>query len=741
MSDRRLAMLGFVVLGLWVVLVVGSVIFFATRAKRGLPGLPSVPALTGLTGSKSAGGQPLPCGPDAYTDKQYRQLHLDFHRKRGALAYRQFGNHHAAWDSMAADFLEQKAHQWAALEPIPDGDKLLALAQRVAASGCDDPLALTYVGSTLLDSGDTKAAEACFQRAYDGFKNSKYPVYCQTSAIFGLAALKGQLGATIEAPNLVWREQAISTMISAAKAEYFDKGEQRIFWESILQPVMEKDLRRSQAVIINTIKARPETDPWLFRMAWGKHNNDYAWLQRGTGWASSVKPEAMKEFGKAENDAGGNWEKAYALHPEYPEAATELISVANATGNGNPRVWFDRAVAAQFDWRPAYYAMVNALLPRWGGSHQAMLAFAKECLDTERFDTPVPVMYQEIVQTISEKDRDATIWNDPAVWANLQTYYEGELAYVTQHAPETVKELRTIYFISAWRSGHQDIARQQLEAMGGDVDRHTLDAQWGERAELVVGRIYATTGPRAEAMKQAEELFQGQQTDKALAAFEGLLRDETEKHVRFYLRDRIQTLRWEKQLAADQWVDLMPTEDLVGWDIWEGGFTPLPDGKGFAVTSGEKSTLMMNHIRPGEYYEITSDVEFPAERVKGIEAGFVADVAMVADTYYDTCRIVQNPPQGVYGPFLETYRDHALREVPRKFKMQLLVCGGKYTLRMNDETVFQDVGATQRDIRFQGAHNVGIGGEGWTDGKKPVIYRNIRIHKIGTNPIPTGVTR
>jgi hypothetical protein len=556
---------------------------------------------------------------------------------------------------------------------------------------------------------------------------------------FGMARVKGQLGSRVEGADLTWRDQAIASMVAAAKADFLDKGEQRVLWNDVLEPMMDRDLRRSQAVIINTMKAHPETDQWLFRMAWGKHNDAYAWAKRGEGWASDVKPEAWPEFEQYEKYARGNWEKAHALRPDYPEAATNLIRVTKATGLGNPREWFDRAVAAQFDWLPAYYSMVQALMPRWGGSHEGMLAFAKECLDTQRFDTSVPMMYPEIVQTISEKDRESTVWHDPEVWRNLQTCYDGAVAYATGHEPDNVKPLRTMCTIMAWRSGHEDVARQQLDAMGGDVDRATFDVQWGERAELVVGRIYAATGPRRDAVQLADQLFQSQQTDQALAAFEKLLQQETEKHARFYLRDRLQTLRWEKQLAAGQWVDLLPTEDLVGWDIWKGSFQPLPDGKGFLVNPDEQSALMMNHIRPGEFYEITCDVEFPAEKVKGIEAGFVAEVAMVARPYYDTCRIVRDPPTGLCGAGLYGYREHSLSEVPQKFKMQLLKCDDRYTLRMNNETVFQDQDVGEHGIRAQGPHNVGIGGETWPDRKKPVIYRNIRIHKIGTSPV-TGDT-
>ncbi len=42
------------------------------------------------------------------------------------------------------------------------------------------------------------------------------------------------------------------------------------------------------------------------------------------------------------------------------------------------RTWFDRAVAAQFDYWPAYQARLVFLQPRWGGSYEEDLALAAE---------------------------------------------------------------------------------------------------------------------------------------------------------------------------------------------------------------------------------------------------------------------------------------------------------------------------------------------------------------------------
>jgi len=57
-----------------------------------------------------------------------------------------------------------------------------------------------------------------------------------------------------------------------------------------------------------------------------------------------------------------------------------------------------------------YYNYLDAMLPRWGGSHKALLSFGKECLATGRFDTPVPKIFYEAVLKVSERDRETSVW-------------------------------------------------------------------------------------------------------------------------------------------------------------------------------------------------------------------------------------------------------------------------------------------------------------------------------------------
>jgi hypothetical protein len=380
---------------------------------------------------------------------------------------------------------------------------------------------------------------------------------------------------------------------------------------------------------------------------------------------------------------------------------------------------------------PLYAAVLNALLPRWGGSHEAMLAFGKECLDTGRFDTKVPAVYSDSLVMIEKWDSEDVVSQDPTVWANLKTLYVGLLAAAQKSTPDDVKKVRTAWAVNAWRAGHPDEAREQLGLMNGSVDRDEYEDRWVQRPELFVAQIYAQTGPHKEQVAQAERLYDERQTEKALAAFDALAKGETDEHAKLYLRDRVQTLQWEKQFDANEWVNLQVPPDLAGWDPREGTFRPLDDGSGFVVNPNKEVFELANNMRPGRWFELQCDVEFPKEDVTGIEAGLLVDLPIRLNAYFDTFRVQRKPCTAFCGFGTNSNAEHALAQVPQQTHLRLVQCEDRITFYVNEEAAFQDRKVSTTVNRAEGPHHFGLGGQSWPDPTKPVIYRNIRVHKMG----------
>lgn len=104
-----------------------------------------------------------------------------------------------------------------------------------------------------------------------------------------------------------------------------------------------------------------------------------------------------------------------------------MISVV-MTGHGfegdSLRTWFDPAVKAQLDTRKPYWQISWALVPRWGGSHEEMLAFARGCRAAERYDTHLSIPFLEILRHISEDNGDwKPVFRRPEVAKEGRTFY------------------------------------------------------------------------------------------------------------------------------------------------------------------------------------------------------------------------------------------------------------------------------------------------------------------------------
>jgi len=166
--------------------------------------------------------------------------------------------------------------------------------------------------------------------------------------------------------------------------------------------------------------------------------------------------------------------KAWELKPELPEAAGEMLYITRASWRmakgresavgEDVRFWFDEAVQAEFNYLPAYYDLAWALRPRWGGSPEKMMAFGDECLQTERFDTDVPLMFHSIADDFVDEGSD---W--PTV-VQTKGFYErylflfGNMARV---APDDAARNRHLSRLAAvsYLAGKKDEARKLLSEL------------------------------------------------------------------------------------------------------------------------------------------------------------------------------------------------------------------------------------------------------------------------------------
>ena len=158
-----------------------------------------------------------------------------------------------------------------------------------------------------------------------------------------------------------------------------------------------------------------------------------------------------------------------------------MITVAMGTQTtDNERTWFDRTVAAEFDYNSAYSKLEWSLRPRWGGSHAAMLALGQECADTKRYDTGVPrrqlsalkAVYRELVDDKRTQAIEA-LFADQELWASLKVVLD-QTINMPDITPKNTKYYRSTRAALAWRFGDRDAAAKEVHELRDGVDDKVL---------------------------------------------------------------------------------------------------------------------------------------------------------------------------------------------------------------------------------------------------------------------------
>jgi hypothetical protein len=149
-----------------------------------------------------------------------------------------------------------------------------------------------------------------------------------------------------------------------------------------------------------------------------------AWEARGTGWASSVTQEGWDIFHKELQNAQRELTDAWRISAKDPEIAAEMITVC--MGLCLPRDemerWFSRAIQTGLDASSATSAKRYYLDPRWHGSGEEDLAFARECLTHPEYGS---YAVRELCAVHENRQKFGKLplsyFAQPEVWADIKT--------------------------------------------------------------------------------------------------------------------------------------------------------------------------------------------------------------------------------------------------------------------------------------------------------------------------------
>jgi hypothetical protein len=653
--------------------------------------------------------KPLPAHEKAFTWKDYNAAHLRWFEKTFLENYEKCAEHSPRWDAQAKVFLKRYAQ---VMTPgNADRDKwaeIRKLGEEISRLGCADPRILYIRGNATgrLD-GDSKA-EPLVTKSLDLLQSSRYP---RMYAFYAARKLhEFSQAANTNAQQIEERGRKKMTYLAQAAADkdFFD-GNQRYYMEEVLSEWDRCRYPYERETLVRQVNETANADPWSKLMINGLSHVFKAW--EGFG----------KELALAETSLTA----AHALHPEFPEAAGSMIGVAMTRGDSAERLWFDRAVSAQFDYLPAYRGFLWALRPRWHGSHERMYRLGVDCLNTKRFDTEVPGIFIKAIWDIgSEMDDWRDAYRRPGVYEHLRTFFEGMLSEKTR--ADSRNYWKTAYAVSAWAAGKYDDAKRMFDELGKDVSLPAF-TECGADPKCVIGEVHLRAMPSRVEFEKAESLYANSQSLDALpilGALKATARHDPEAVA--FLQDRILVLRWKKAFHAGEWVDLMPRGEFAGWEKKGGEWSVEPDGalKGASSENDEYAMLLCK-------FRVDADYEIRGEADAIIKAGIVLGYSRRVAPMFATFVIDRYAKKAflVNGLYTGDKLARPMENPGQNNRFFLRVARGRVTATVNDKPLFTE---QQIDPDWWSPRDglIGVAGSYYKCRGYTMIFRNLQIRRF-----------
>ncbi|MET0554134.1 MAG: hypothetical protein ABW221_13915 [Vicinamibacteria bacterium] len=605
--------------------------------------------------AKAIAPKPIPSGPGAPTTARDRALRLAWGRTHLLDAYAKVGRRSPRWDADAQRLVEKSVESMLgnAVE-APPADRIAAGRAAVAA-GCDDPLVLYLLARTLYAADALSAEpEEMFRRSVEGMKAVRYdravarlPVTALYSRYESRRESVG-LRPPLAALELQWFEESLSD------GSYGPDDDIVLTWQ-LLYGVSNAFVRRSNDAVSAAIDRAPWIDRWVKLHFSGLMHIRRAFKARGQKWAKDVTEEEWKVF-RAENAlARRDLEESWRLRPDRPEAAVELITVAedDPREGEDARFWFDRTVAAQMDYLGAYDTVRVRLLPRWGGSHERMFSFGREALETRRFDTEVPAQFLWTVLAVRRDQRSedagdpdaAPVLRWPDTMPLMRSMFEGYLAEPARAAERPRWE--SLWAVVADRAGEAAEAARHLAAAGGRLDPNgASQLEDGETPDAFARRVVLAASPAAAEIARAEARREAFDVEGALAAYRDAQAKDPSPAAAAAIGYAVSALQTERTLAKGGWVPFLPaTEGLEGWRPLLGTWTREADGSlvGFA---GSLGLMIVADARVGPDFEIRGTMELVSSTNGFFQGGVVFGHPSWDSQDWMAFRIQRTPDEG-----------------------------------------------------------------------------------------------
>lgn len=493
-------------------------------------------------------------------------------------------------------------------DPAFSADVMEAECAAVIKAGVDDPLIHWLHGLAIYGSSqDFPGFEAAYKKA------ARHPQFKAMPAAQRLLTMEGCERIAAESRRnttaMPRGEEIIKAAWESLQESSYQPDEDEILDEN-LWPVFRETVQAKDEPLVQKICAVSTLSPWASQMLMGRYLETKAWLSRGHGFAGEVKPEGWVGFEESRVKGIECFKEAWKLRPERPSAARQLLSITMTGGNTGekPQVWLQRVQEAQFDHLSSFRALMNGLLPRWGGSHQLMLAFGLSCAATKRFDTEVPYFFLEVLRDLA---RDGADWRKVCSHPMVAQVAVALCKQRVQDAPTPAMKEEALMLLGAfaWICGDYTAAADALALVDKKFTRS------------VVVQILPFQGWNEQIIRAESAIFavgyqeQWQAAERAMAEKDLATAEDGYRTIRAQLQgvggadladSRLAAIKFERSLAAGGWVPLSVDPSLAGWQNQKGDWTGTADGQ--LVNRGLGASAFIFHLgRVGTEFQMRGE--------------------------------------------------------------------------------------------------------------------------------------
>lgn len=616
----------------------------------------------------------------------------------------------------------------------------------------NDPLSNVIMGNIIMYGGDDRQSD--FNMAFKLLKNGEAKMAESKYSLFAKMLSALWLRKTIYRSQSIngKEENAIMERYKQTVLDYITsetpENEQRFVagWaDDFLED--RQDFKKMENFYNQFIKNSSKVKPWLKELITGAFNIDKAWHHRGGGYSNTVNEDGWKLFSKHLKIAAEHLKKAHSLKPERPEAAAKLIAVSMGGGTDEPvRFWFDKAVAAEVDYKPAYTAILWAYRPRWGGSHQKMLSFGRECMESGLYDTVVPyIMVQAITDVKSETDYNYIAENGlyNALHEVLKKYEEQD---DNRFRPYDHKNhLRALHFCYAYKIEKYSHVRKLYQLYGDSVFVSSTFKSFDIDLKPAVSLAYAMSGDASGLVSKLHEELTWEKfnsknkiwrSEKELELLVQDLEDAkgmtSEKESEYYFDKLTKITEIEKQFNTGKWVNLKFQKGLPTWKVFGGNWDIIDENTIQANTLDTQRQYLSSEafFKPPYMIELTVESIKSNWRGRHLQAGLMIGRMYGTKTgrtfWADGLRkragigIPNELPSGIN-----------LKNRSKKNKITVLVWNGRHEFYINDGENYY----FESDPKFSPLR-VSLGIMPWYGISGVVKYSNPRIKKLTYGPPP-----